>query len=151
MDADTLRASGALLAANIAVDAAIERDAVAAIERSATTLDLLTRLELAPGRRLRAVELCRQLQKSPSHISRLLDRAEEEGLVERRPDPADRRASQVVLTRAGRRVADDFAPRLEAVIDRVINTTLTPAEVDTLVELLGRVEAAAVEVCEPED
>jgi DNA-binding MarR family transcriptional regulator len=35
-------------------------------------------------------------------FSRLVQRMETDGLVERRPDPADRRASIVVLTRAGR-------------------------------------------------
>lgn len=35
-------------------------------------------------------------------FSRLVQRMEAEGLVERRPDPADRRASIVALTRAGR-------------------------------------------------
>ncbi len=35
-------------------------------------------------------------------FSRLVQRMESDGLVERRPDPADRRASIVVLTRAGR-------------------------------------------------
>jgi DNA-binding MarR family transcriptional regulator len=142
MDADTLRPSGALLAAHIAVGAAIDRE-VASLDHGPTTLDLLTRLELAPDRRLRAVDLCRQLLKSPSHISRMLDRAESSGLVLREPDPDDRRAHQVVLTPAGRAVVEEFTPRLEAAIDRVFTETLSPTEVDQLVDLLERVEAAA--------
>lgn len=143
MDAETLRSSGALLAAHIAVSAAIDRDAVASTGHDPTTLDLLTRLELAPDGRLRAVELCRQLQKSPSHISRMLDRAADAGLVVREPDPDDGRASQVVLTTAGRRVVDGFTPGLEAVIHRVFDETLTPQELTTLVDLLERIEQAA--------
>ena len=36
-------------------------------------------------------------------FSRLVQRMEADGLVERRPDPADRRATIVVTTRTGRR------------------------------------------------
>lgn len=143
MDSTTLRPSGALLAANIALGAAIERDAVDATDYDPTTLDLLVRIELEPSGRLRAVELVRQLSLSPSHVSRRLDRAERDGLVRREPDPDDRRASQVVLTAKGKRVADDFAPRLEAVIRRVIFDTLDPREIDTLVDLLDRITTAA--------
>lgn len=132
-----------MLAAQIAVGAAIEREAVAKSELDATSLDLLLRLELAPGRRLRAVELCRQLLLSPSHVSRMLDRAESAGLVLRVPDPDDRRASQVVLTDKGRRAVCAFAPHLESVIDQIINQALSADEVETLVRLLRRVERAA--------
>lgn len=145
MDSATLRPSGALLAANIALGAAIERDAVSVTEFDATTLDLLTRLELASDGRLRAVELGQQLCLSPSHVSRRLDRAEREGLVRREPDPDDRRASQITLTPKGEQVVAQFAPHLEAVINRVIFDRLTPAEIDVLVELLGRIEVAAAQ------
>jgi DNA-binding MarR family transcriptional regulator len=105
------------------------------------------RLDQAPHNRLRAVELSRQLLLSPSHISRTIDRAETAGLVARSADPSDRRASQVELNDPGRAVVKEFAPRLEAVIERVINQQLTAEEADTLVELLWRIEAASSEPC----
>jgi DNA-binding MarR family transcriptional regulator len=43
-----------------------------------------------------------------SSLTGLVDRAEQRGLVERRPDPADRRAVKVGLTPAGRRTVDGF-------------------------------------------
>jgi DNA-binding MarR family transcriptional regulator len=143
LDPATLRPSGALLGANIALGAAIERLAVAATGHDPTTLDLLVRLDLAPGRQLRAVELCRQLQLSPSHVSRMLDRAQAAGLVSRGPDPRDRRANLVSLTDGGRAVVATFAPRLHAVLDRVVFQTLDEEEIDRLVESLDRIEAAA--------
>lgn len=142
----TLRASGALLAAQTALSRLIEAEAVGPTGQDPTTIDLLVRLDQAPGHRLRAIELSRQLLMSPSHISRTIDRAEASGLVERGADPDDRRASQVVLTTAGGEVLERFAPDLQAIIDRVVGQTLSDAEVDTLVELLGRIQAAA---CEP--
>ncbi|MEA2000593.1 MAG: MarR family transcriptional regulator [Actinomycetota bacterium] len=110
-------------------------DAVTATDHDATTIDLLIRPDQAPDHRPRAVELSRQLLMSPSHISRMIDRAEEALLVERKPDPGDRRATQITLTA--------FSPHLDAIIERVIHQTLTPSGAETLVELLARVEQAA--------
>jgi len=146
VDAELLRPSGALLAAQIALGAAIERDAMTGIDTDATALDLLVRIDLAPGKRLRAVEICRQLQMSPSHISRVIDRAETDGLVERTPDPDDRRASLVSITAAGRAVVTVFAPRLHDVLDQAIFEVLEPTEIDSLVEMLQRIERAALSV-----
>lgn len=140
---DKLRPSGALLAANIAIGEVIERDAVSQTPYDTTTLDLLIRLGESANGRLRAVELCEQTMKSPSHVSRMLDRAEDEGLVERRPDPEDRRASQVLLTPKGTAVVTDFLPSLVSVLEDVIYTPLSADEVETLVDLMDRIEAAA--------
>lgn len=142
-DINRLRPSGSLLAAQIALGAAIERHALEGIGADATVTDLLVRLETAPNHELRAVEICQQLLLSPSHISRVIDRAERAGLVERRADPADRRASLVAPTKLGRDLAATFLPRLDAVLDRTIYTTLDPAEIETLVNLLNRIEVAA--------
>jgi DNA-binding MarR family transcriptional regulator len=71
----------------------------------------------------------------------LLDDLENAGLVERRPDPADRRARRVVLTEAGRTRLCDVERRLRKVEDRVLGT-LDPAERDTLRTLLQRVAVA---------
>ena len=139
----TLRASGALLSAQIALSRVIGCDAVDRTGQDPTIIDLLVRLDQAPNNRLRAVELSRQLLLSPSHISRMIDRAEHAGLIERNADPSDRRATQILLTSQGRDILTEFAPHLEAVIERVIDHTLTPPETETLVELLGRIEQAA--------
>lgn len=141
---DTLRPSGAMLSAQIALGRLIDRSAVAPTGYDPTLIDLLVRLDQAPGNRLRGVDLSRRLLLSPSHVSRMIDRAEAAGLVGRSADPNDRRASQVALTPRGREVLVDFAPRLEAVIKQVIHRNLLPAEAKTLVELLGRIERAAI-------
>jgi DNA-binding MarR family transcriptional regulator len=46
-------------------------------------------------------ELARRLQVQPATITRMLQRMEKAGFVERRPDPDDQRVSRVYLTEAG--------------------------------------------------
>jgi DNA-binding MarR family transcriptional regulator len=59
-------------------------------------------------------ELCRVLGVERSSLTGLVDRAERSGLVERLPDPADRRAVRVALTRAGDKAAERFHDELTA-------------------------------------
>jgi DNA-binding MarR family transcriptional regulator len=65
----------------------------------ARLLSLLS-LEPLPMRRL-----ARKLKCEPSNVTGIVDRLESRGLVERRPDPADRRVKLAAATEEGRRVA----------------------------------------------
>jgi DNA-binding MarR family transcriptional regulator len=74
-----------------------------AFDRRATSLGVtraqwkvLFRLTRFPG--LRQVELAEMLDVEPITLSRIVDRLEEAGLVERAPDPADRRAWRLQVT-----------------------------------------------------
>ncbi|MCL6430220.1 MAG: MarR family transcriptional regulator [Anaerolineae bacterium] len=49
-------------------------------------------------------ELAERLRVTPATITRMLQRMEKAGFVERRPDPEDQRISRVYLTEAGRGV-----------------------------------------------
>jgi DNA-binding MarR family transcriptional regulator len=144
----TFRPTGVFMAAENAIRTAIERIAVAQVEQDPTTLDLLMRLSLAPNQELRGVDLCRQLLKSPSHVSRIIDRAERDGLVLRRPDPSDRRAQQITLTDSGAAAVDAFLPHLVEVLDQTLYKALTDDEIDTLVGLLARIVTSAEELLE---
>jgi DNA-binding MarR family transcriptional regulator len=57
---------------------------------------VLARLKRQPG--LRQVELADILEVEPITLCRIVDRLEEAGLVERQPDPSDRRAWRLALT-----------------------------------------------------
>lgn len=64
--------------------------------------EVLYRLSLAPGGRLRMAELATMLLASKSGASRLVDRMAAAGLLERGSSDADRRLVFAVLTDAGR-------------------------------------------------
>lgn len=59
---------------------------------------VLVRLERTEG--LKQSELAEILDLQPISLTRLLDRLAENGLIERRPDPNDRRANRLYLTAA---------------------------------------------------
>lgn len=69
---------------------------------------VLGRLRRQEG--LTQVELAAQLALQPISVVRLLDRLVEQGLVERRTDPHDRRANQLYLTANGRRMIEELDP-----------------------------------------
>jgi DNA-binding MarR family transcriptional regulator len=140
---ELLQPSGWLLRASSDMAHAIDTGAVAETGLDSTTLDLLLRLRLAPEGHLRGVDLCSQLHKSPSHMSRVVDRAEALGLVRRTPDPTDRRAHLIAATKEGAAATDSYLPLLEAVLQNIIFATLTADEIDTLTELLTRISEAA--------
>ena len=66
---------------------------------------------------LKMIDLGRRAGLEPSTMTGLLDRMERDGLVERRPDPADRRVLKIFLTAAG-------AGSRETVV-RIVDETLT--------------------------
>jgi len=72
----------------------------------AKLLGLLT-LEPLPMRKL-----AQKLRCEPSNVTGIVDRLESRGLVERRPDPADRRVKLAAATQEGRRVAKDLRESL---------------------------------------
>lgn len=65
-----------------------------------TQWSVLLRLERQEGQM--QVELADALEVQPIALVRLIDRLCEQGLIERRPDPRDRRANRLFLTQAGR-------------------------------------------------
>ena len=83
------------------------RDVVAALERDAGidsgTYSALAYLDRAGGRiQLRDLADLMRVRYSQPGLSRLVQRMEADGIVERRVHPADRRGTVVLLTRSGR-------------------------------------------------
>lgn len=65
-------------------------------------------LTLKPGEAVRMRSLAARLDYDASNLSVLIDRLERRGLVERRPDPGDRRVKALVLTPEGERLRAEF-------------------------------------------
>jgi DNA-binding MarR family transcriptional regulator len=72
-----------------------------------------------------------------SDTTRLLDRLEKAGLVERLPNPADRRGVLVRATREGRERFERLTPKLQA-FHRAQWSNLTAAEVEQFRHLLAK-------------
>ena len=83
---------------------------------------VLFRLDRKPG--LRQIELADKLDIEPITLSRIVDRLEEGGLVERRSDPADRRAWRLHVTAQ----AQPLIAKLRAVADEMIAETFAGIE-----------------------
>ena len=63
---------------------------------------------VARHEQIRPGELAGHLRVAPRSVTDVIDALEERGLVERAPDPADRRATVVTLTASGRRLVDEI-------------------------------------------
>lgn len=92
---------------------------------SFTTLSVLDTLAVGGPRRL--TELVRTEQISQPGLTQLVTRLERDGLVERRPDPADGRAALVHITEAGREIGEARHEDRGRHLHRLV-TQLTPEE-----------------------
>lgn len=61
-----------------------------------------------------------QLEVEPITLCRMVDRLEEAGMVERRRDPADRRAWQLHLTEKSRKVVTRLQQRVDSLVDDML-------------------------------
>ncbi|MGA7973326.1 MAG: MarR family transcriptional regulator [Pseudolabrys sp.] len=80
---------------------------------------VLVRLDRFEG--LKQSELAEVLELQPISLTRLLDRLAENGLIERRPDPKDRRANRLYLTPAARPLLDKLAKLSIEIMDQVLD------------------------------
>jgi MarR family transcriptional regulator for hemolysin len=97
---------------------------------------VLFKLTRRPG--LRQIELADMLDIEPITLSRIVDRLEEAGLVERAADPADRRAWRLHVTAK----AQPLVEKLRAVADEMAAEAfggIDPKDIETARHVLGRV------------
>jgi DNA-binding MarR family transcriptional regulator len=87
---------------------------------------------------MRRIDLSREVRLSPSGITRMLDRLEATGLVEKGSCASDARVTYAVLTDSGLQKLRDCAPVHQAEIERLLGERLSDQEIQTLGELLGR-------------
>jgi MarR family transcriptional regulator for hemolysin len=79
---------------------------------------VLMRLDRSEG--LKQSELAEILDLQPISLTRLLDRLADNGLIERRPDPNDRRANQLYLTPAARPLLEQLVELGRDLMDDVL-------------------------------
>jgi DNA-binding MarR family transcriptional regulator len=105
----------------------------------------LTRLHRRPG--LSQSEVADMLEIEKPSAGRLIDRLEENGWVERRADPVDRRINRIWLTAQAEAVHASIWPVAAGTVDDAL-AALSHDERDQLADLLMRVKASLVAMAE---
>jgi DNA-binding MarR family transcriptional regulator len=99
---------------------------------------------------MRRIDLANQLQLSPSGITRLLDRLEDQGLVGKGECKSDARVSYAILTDDGLAKLKEAAPGHIEDIERRLAAELSDEEMKTLADLLGRLSDSVGGECAPD-
>lgn len=84
-------------------------------------------------------ELAERLEVEKASAGRLIDKLEEYGWLERRPDDTDRRIKRIYMTALGRKIHDEIGPIAEAMVEEELSG-LSKKERDALTELLLNVK-----------
>jgi len=95
---------------------------------------VLLRLERREG--LKQSDLAEDLDIQPITLTRLVDRLCDNGLIERRPDPNDRRAKRLYLTPAARPLLERIDSQVEELAEKVL-AGVDPAAVGVMLAQLG--------------
>ncbi|GAB2842332.1 MarR family transcriptional regulator [Actinocorallia aurea] len=110
------------------LDAQLERDA----GLSFFEYHVLSMLSELPDRTLRMSRLAQLTSSSLSRLSNVAKRLEGRGLLCRRPDPDDRRATLAVITDEGARLVEEAAPVHVAHVRALVIDALAPEQLAQL-------------------
>ena len=135
---ETVTAWTRLVRAEQAVLAKIEAELKAADLPPLSWYDVLLELGRAEHGRLRPLELERRTLLAQYNASRLIDRMETAGLVERQPHPADGRGQLVAITAEGRAMQKRIWKIYGPAIAEHVGKKLRPAEATELARLLQK-------------
>lgn len=142
-DRDSLRTWLALLGASRGLEKAVDAGFRARFGHSIARFDVLSALDRAGARGLRAGALTERLMVSDGATTQVTAPLIREGLVRRTADPKDGRAALFSLTKKGERIFADMAAAHRGWIDDVF-AALTPAQMKTLRRLLAQVDPEKV-------
>ena len=111
--------------------------------------DVLWALESADGRQLRMHQLAEHVVLSRSNLTRLADRLEEAGLLERVAAAEDRRGAYCVITTAGRTLRKRMWPVYQTAVATYFGAHVSEREATQIGEILERVARAVREASRP--
>jgi DNA-binding MarR family transcriptional regulator len=104
--------------------------------------DVLWGLERAPEQRLRMSELAEKVVLSRSNLTRLADRLEEAGLLQRARSEEDRRGAYAVLTVEGKAMRRRMWPVYAEAIRQLFESQITDVQAQVMAEAFrGMLEA----------
>ena len=107
-------------------------------ETTLPRFDVLAQLQAA-GTALTMGELSARLMVTTGNVTGLIDAMQQDGLVARRPNPADRRSTLIAATETGQALFDRMAPTHRHWIE-TLTAGLSRAEMALLFELLGKLK-----------
>ncbi len=99
--------------------------------------DVLLELSREGGRKLRPVELEKELLVAQYNLSRLLDRMEAAGLIERIACPGDGRGQMIQLTPEGRQMQKRMWPCYRDAIEQHVAPGLGEKDLEQMAKLLA--------------
>jgi DNA-binding MarR family transcriptional regulator len=134
----SLRAWRALLTAQAVTVDAVEGRLQAEGRLSLAWFEVLARLSSAEGSMLRMQDLANRLVLSRSGVTRLVDRLEAAGLIERASCASDRRGTYAVLTDAGKRAFEEARPFVDRAVQASFGRHLSDAEAQQLEAVLTK-------------
>jgi DNA-binding MarR family transcriptional regulator len=140
-------ALGRLIGAHSALTGELSAQLVEQHGLSLSECEVLLLLSRAPERAMRRIDLAREVRLSPSGVTRMLDRLEATGLVEKGSCSDDARVTYAVLTPAGAAKLQEAWSDHVAATERLLGERFDEEELAALTELLSRV-ADPLE-CEP--
>ncbi|HEX5402520.1 MAG TPA: MarR family transcriptional regulator [Pseudonocardiaceae bacterium] len=131
------------MAATRMVDSEIERQLQRDSGMPTTYYEIMVSLSEAPDRTLRMSELADRSRFSRSRLSHAVARMEQEGWVERRDCPSDKRGAFAVLTEKGFGALVSAAPGHVAQVRSLLFDALSEEQVTQLGEICATVRKAS--------
>jgi MarR family transcriptional regulator, 2-MHQ and catechol-resistance regulon repressor len=142
-------AFGKLLGAHATLTRELSAELVASHGLTINDYGCLLLLSRSGEQGMRRIDLANELQLSPSGITRLLDRLEDQGLVGKGECKEDARVSYAVLTDEGLAKIKEAWPKHVDAVERMVGAALSEEEIATLTDLLGRLSDTDGS-CDPE-
>jgi DNA-binding MarR family transcriptional regulator len=139
-ESEMLDAWSGLLFAHVRVMRSLEADMVEQHGLTLSWFDILGRLKQAPGQRLRMHELEELSVFTRSGMTRLMDRIEAAGFVQRERSTMDRRGVYVAITSAGIDKIDAVWPDHVASIERHFGRCIDSDEATALTRISRRIQ-----------
>jgi DNA-binding MarR family transcriptional regulator len=142
-----LEAWRAVVTSHAAVTERVQRALIAADLPPLSWFELLSAVKRSPGGRPRMSDLAEYLTLSRGGITKLVDRLQEAGYLERVSCPTDRRTLYAELTPAGEKMLTEMAAVYEAELERHLRT-LTAGEAELIKAALEKVTGSTCDSAE---
>lgn len=101
--------------------------------------------KLAEQEDINQKQLSIKAKKDPASMLRILDILERKGLIERRQDKEDRRASSLCITAKGKNLKNEVAPYIEERFKEIISG-IPGQDIEVYIEVLKRIDKNLVEL-----